>query len=91
MGMFVAAVSCWFSSRSLTVILLLGSTITDSTPGVEAAWNIFGSEYGFDGKDAAECEHLSTFDRRVLPLADKGLLQPHMVCVSLILCASGAR
>ena len=33
------------------------STLIDSTPGVLVAWDIFGSEYGFDGAAAAHDGH----------------------------------
>jgi len=33
------------------------STLIDSTPGVYAAWKVFGKEYGFDGDIAAHDTH----------------------------------
>jgi len=35
----------------------LCSTLIDSTPGVLAAWDCFGREYGFDGAAAAHEGH----------------------------------
>jgi len=66
-GYVRGVVTCGFSSRSLRLILPPSSTITNSMPGVEAAWNMLGNEYGFEGKEAADCGYLSIFGLRVLP------------------------